>query len=148
MEKQLVGWREWLVLTGLGDTAVRAKLDTGARTSALHVLEWTVFTDGGAPWVRFHLDPPRRGGDVGPMFHAPVADQRPVRSSSGQQDDRVMIMTGLRMGSAAWEAEVSLTRRDDMRYALLVGRSALSPRFVVDPAQSYLLGRRRPGGTA
>jgi hypothetical protein len=139
----LVGWRECIALPDLGLPALRAKIDTGARTSALHVdAQWRT-VEAGAPWVGFRLTP--RDRDVVEV-HAPVHDEREVVDSGGHRSRRVFLRTRLQLAGVERTIEVNLTDRRGMRFAMLVGRTALSGDFTVDPSRSFLHGRghRRP----
>ncbi|HEY0035233.1 MAG TPA: RimK/LysX family protein [Longimicrobium sp.] len=135
----MVGWREWASLPALGLPAVRAKVDTGARSSALHVDAYWRFVDGGAPWVGFRLSP----GGAGPVeARAPVSDEREVADSGGRRTLRVFFCTPLLLAGVEREVEVNLTDRRGMRFPMLLGRTALRGVFTVDPARSFLHGRR------
>ncbi len=136
-----VGWREWAALPALGMPRVRAKLDTGARTSALHVERQWRFTDAGAPWVGFALLPRIRGAPV--EAAAPIVDERMVTDSGGHRTLRVFVRTTLRLAGIELEIDINLADRCGMRFPLLLGRTALAGPFTVDPAASFLHGRKR-----
>jgi hypothetical protein len=123
-----VGWREWVALPALGLPRLRAKVDTGARSSALHVERHWRFVDGGAPWVGFALLP----------------SARMVTDSGGHRTLRVFVRTTLRLAGIEREIEMNLADRCGMRFPLLLGRTALADAFMVDPAGSFLHRRRRP----
>lgn len=135
----VLGWREWLSLPDLGLAAVRAKVDTGARSSALHVDWLERFHLGGALWVRFGLHPvdPNLPGLA---IEAPVVDCRPVTDSGGHVSERIFIATRIELAGQSFQAEINLTSRHGMLFPMLLGRTALAGRFVVDPAQSFTLG--------
>jgi len=135
----VLGWREWVALPELGLAAVRAKVDSGARSSALHVDWQERYTRDGAPWVRFGLHPVD-ANLPGQSIQAPVIDQRPVTDSGGHVSERVFIATRIALAGQSFLAEINLTSRRDMLFPMLLGRTALAGRFVVDPAQSFLLG--------
>lgn len=143
VDRLTVGWREWVALPELGLLALRAKVDTGAETSALHAFDVETYREGGAPFVRFKAQPLLRRGPV-VVCTAPVVDERRVTASSGQGERRVVIATTLRLGVRAdapvWPIEVTLADRSAMRFPMLLGREALAGRVVVDPAASFLLG--------
>jgi hypothetical protein len=135
----LLGWREWLALPDLGIPAIRAKIDSGARSSALHVDAMGLFKRDGAEWVAFALDPDKQGRDV--RCEAPVVDRRPVTDSGGQTTVRIFIRTRLAVAGREREIEVNLTSRRNMLFPMLLGRTAMAGLCLVDPAASFLLGQ-------
>ena len=135
----LLGWREWLSLPVLGIVAVRAKVDTGARSSALHVLDQEEFLHEGREFVRFLLDTGVPGQPPQPA-QAAVIDRRRVTDSGGHTTQRIFIPTRLRLAGQEFDAEVNLTHRKNMLFPMLLGRTALAGRFLVDPASSFLQG--------
>jgi hypothetical protein len=136
------GWREWLSLPDLGIPGIKAKVDSGARTSALHTHDYEVYTDPGSGLarVRFHIHPVRRRRQVLLTCDAPVADFREVRDSGGHSERRPFVRTTAAAGVHAWAIDLSLTNREGMKFRMLLGREALAGRFTIDPARSYLLG--------
>jgi hypothetical protein len=141
-QRILLGWREWAALPGLGLSAVRAKIDTGARTSSLHVDTQWRFSEGGAPWVGFRLSNDLHG-EAGLESMAPIFDEREVTDSGGHRTRRIFLRTPLLLAGVAREVEINLTDRQGMLFPMLIGRTAMSRVFVVDPARSFLHGRRR-----
>ena len=139
-----IGWRERVSLPGLDIARVTAKVDTGARTSSLHAFAVEVFTQAGGPWVRFGVHPSRRDSDNAVWCTAEVVDQRGVRNSGGQETVRYFIATHIQLDGQAWDIEISLAPRDNMGYRMLLGRTAVQGRFLVDPEKSYLLSHRSP----
>jgi hypothetical protein len=131
-----LGWREWLALPTLGIAAIKAKLDTGARSSALHVEALETFRHGGQLQVRFVVRPRRRGSRI-IACSAPVLDRRPVTDSSGHRGERWFIQADIVLAGWRFDVEMNLTDRRAMLFPLLLGRSALEGRFRVDPALSY-----------
>jgi hypothetical protein len=144
-----VGWREWIALPGLGVPGVKAKIDTGARTSALHATAIERFEHDGRDRVRFWVHPlqdrPRlpAGRDVLLPCAADIVDARVVTPSSGHKEHRLVIRTTVRLGGREAEIEITLTDRADMRFRMLLGRQALvALGLCVDPRRSYLIGKR------
>lgn len=143
MKKPLipVGWREWVRLPELGGPWVKAKIDTGARSSSLHAFELERFERDGAPWVRFALHPRQRTAKGSVQVEAPLADERSVKSSSGESDLRPVIRTALRLGGTERPIDLTLTRRDAMGFRMLIGREALRGVFSVEPDRSFVTGK-------
>lgn len=139
-DKPTLGWREWLALPDLGIDFVKAKVDTGARTSALHAFYLEAFTRDDAPWVRFGIHPQQGSTDQVVHCEAAVLDRRPVTDSGGHREERFVIETTIVLGSHRVKAEVTLTDRENMRFRMLLGRTAMRGCFRVDPGRSYLVG--------
>ncbi|HKJ95034.1 MAG TPA: ATP-dependent zinc protease [Gammaproteobacteria bacterium] len=140
-----VGWREWVAFPELGLPYLKAKMDTGARTSALHAFELEPFDRGDSEWIRFAVHPLQRRTDLIVWHEAEVADVRMVSDSGGHKERRYVIRTDLALGGRRWAIECTLTNRDTMLFRVLLGRTALAGRVLVDPENSYLTGRpRRP----
>lgn len=135
-----LGWREWLALPELGIGPIKAKVDTGARTSSLHAFAVERFERDGEPWVRFKVHPRQRDAKTTVIAEAKLLDEREVRSSSGKATLRPVIATPIRLGHHTVRAEVTLVRRDLMGFRMLLGRQAMRGRFLVDPGSSYLAG--------
>jgi hypothetical protein len=131
------GWREWLSLPVLGIGAITAKIDSGARSSALHVDTFELEHRDGVEWVRFSIHP---GGDRELCCEAVVIDRRPVTDSGGHRTERVFIRTELRAGPLLYPIEINLTSRRNMLFPMLLGRTAMAGRVLIDPAASFLLG--------
>ncbi|MGD8209268.1 MAG: ATP-dependent zinc protease [Desulfobacterales bacterium] len=141
-EKLTIGWREWLALPDLGIQAIKAKVDTGARTSALHTFGLEPFEKDGSLKVKFTVHPLQRRKDIEICCVADVVDRRRVTSSDGQSEKRYVIQTIVALGEIRWPVELTLTNRKLMRFRMLLGRAAIAGRLVVDPAKSYLTGRK------
>lgn len=139
----VAGWREWVSLPDVDVEWVKAKLDTGARTSALHAFDIHEFERDGLAWVRFSIHPWQRSGEDARDAVLPVHDRRLVRSSSGHVQQRYVVVMDVRLVDRTVAAEVTLSSRDQMGFRLLIGREALRQGFVVDPGRSYLGGRPR-----
>ena len=137
----VIGWREWITLSGLEcPTPIKAKIDTGAATSALHASKLEYFAVDGHPWVRFTIRPHQRRTGGATRVVAPVIDERQVRSSNGKSELRPVIETEISLGEQVWNVELTLTRRNAMGFRMLLGRRALRRRAVVDVGSSYRLG--------
>jgi len=139
-EKTPIGWREWIALPELGIPRVKAKIDTGARTSALHALDVEPFARAGRNWVRFRILPLQGDAAQPKSCKALVKDRRIVRDSGGHEELRYVIDTVIAIGDDRFRAEMTLTDRDTMAFRLLLGRTALRARYVIHPGQSYLRG--------
>lgn len=135
----VVGWREWVALPELNIPAVRAKIDTGARISSLHATGMTPFTKGGQPWLRFETAPLRYAPKQVISCEAPLIDRRQIRSSNGIETERFIIFTTLELNGQRWPIEVSVTDRSAMLNRMLIGRTAMRNRLVVNPSRSFLV---------
>lgn len=139
----VVGWREWSSLPELGIERIKVKVDTGARTSALHAFDVEELERDGEPWLRFRVHPLQRNAHTTVEAEARLIDRREVRSSTGRVTLRPVIRTRVVLGAESWPIEVTLVRRDLMGFRMLLGRQALRKRFVVDPNRSFLMGKRK-----
>ena len=136
----VLGWREWVTLPRIGVPWVKAKLDTGARSSALHAFDIEELDDGAL--VRFRVRPWQDSNRDAVTVECPVYDRRIVRSSSGHTQRRYVVLIELELGGGTVQAETTLTNRDQMGFRMLVGRQALRQgNFVVDPGRSFIGGR-------
>jgi len=137
----VIGWREWVSLPDLGVPTIKAKVDTGARTSALHAYNIERFEQDAIDRVRFKIHPVQRSKTETVHAEATVHDVRSVRSSSGKAQERIVIVTPLTVLGQTWEIELTLARRDKMGFRMLLGRQAIRRRMLVDPGASYAGGK-------
>lgn len=140
-EKVIVGSEEWCAFPDLGIPTIKARVDSGAKTSALHAVNIQSFNKDGESWVKFDINPIQKNTKAVIHCQAPLIDKRVVKSSSGFREQRYVIKTEIQFGGASWEVEVTLTNRDSMGFRMLLGREAMSGRVLVDPEQKYLLGQ-------
>lgn len=142
----VLGWREWLSFPELGIDRIKAKVDTGARTSCLHAFFVEPFEKRGQDWVRFGIHP--RQGDTDEVVYceAPLSDKRKVRDSGGHEELRYVIETEVLIGPHRHRMEVTLTDRDSMKFRALLGRTAIRGDYLVDSSRSYVQSRRRNPG--
>lgn len=137
-----VGWREWVALPSLGLPAIKAKIDTGARTSALHAFDIVESTDeNGTTYVEFTTQPIQRDESVQVRCRAPLVEKRSVTDSGGHVAERYIVSVSLRIADREQDVELSLTDRRGMLFRMLVGRTSLVPNVSIDPSQSFVLGR-------
>ncbi len=141
---RIVGWREWLALPELGVREIKAKIDSGARSSALHVVWQTRTTHAGMPWVRFAVEPDTASSSTIESEN-PIIDERDVTDSGGHTTRRPFIRTRLELAGSQWEVEINLADRRRMLFPMLLGRTAMSGRLLVDPALSFTLPRPLTG---
>ncbi|MEZ5573197.1 MAG: ATP-dependent zinc protease [Halioglobus sp.] len=144
-EQKPLGWREWIGLPGLNIQKIKAKIDTGARTSALHAFRVEPFQRDSQPWVRFAIHPVQGDSSVVVDCEAAVRDQRLVRDSGGHEELRYVIDTEIALGNDRFRCEVTLTDRDSMMFRVLLGRTALRGKYVIYPGRSYLQGKPTQG---
>lgn len=144
-ELEAIGWREWVALPDFGIPSIKAKVDTGARTSSLHAFDIERFRRKGVEMVRFSVHPEQRSGKHDVTVEAQLLDKRPVRPSSGEAELRLVVLTRVALLGREFPVELTLTRRDAMGFRMLLGRQAIRGRFVVDPGRSFLNGRRVKG---
>lgn len=141
-ELQVLGWREWLALPQLNIRRIKCKVDTGARTSALHA--YFIEPDSVRNIVRFGIHPLQNNTDKKVICEAAILDYRLVSDSGGHRENRFVIESTIILGSERWRIEMNLTDRDTMRFRMLLGRSAINNKFIVDPQRSYLMGKPLP----
>lgn len=139
----IAGWREWAGLPSAGVPWIKAKLDTGARSSSVHAfgIETLPSDADGVERVRFRLRPWQRSDADTVVVECPVHDRRTVRSSSGHTEERIVVLMDITLMGRTVTAEMTLSNRDAMGFRMLIGRQALRQGFVVDPHRSFLGGR-------
>ena len=139
----VIGWREWVRLPDLGIDAIKAKVDTGARTSSLHAFNLKEFERDGKTYARFVVHPAQRSVKGSVSVEAEVVDRRAVRNPGGvgRVELRPVITTEVEIGADRWPIEITLTRRDEMGFRMLLGRQAVRRRFVVDVGRSFINGK-------
>lgn len=135
-----VGWREWVALPELGINKIKAKVDTGARTSALHAFSLRPFKEDGKDKMTFDIHPLQNNIDVIVTCTADIIDKRWVSDSGGHREERYVITTPIFIGGKTWPIEITLTERDSMLFRMLLGRSAIARRYSVNPARSFTKG--------
>jgi len=140
-QKVTIGWREWVAFPELGIDSIKAKIDTGARTSAMHAWHIQPYKHDEKDWVEFEVHPVQRNNKERLVCRAPVHACRKVRSSSGHHEMRYVIKASVEMGKRSHVIEVTLTNRDQMGFRLLLGRTALRGNYIIDPGRSYLTGK-------
>lgn len=136
-----LGWREWVSLPDLGLPHIKAKVDTGARTSAIHAFALKTYTANDQERVEFKMHPNQKDTDTVVVCDAAVIDKRVVTDSGGHKEERLVIETTLQIGEQAWSIEATLTGRDDMLFRMLIGRTAMKKRAIVNPGRSYVVGK-------
>ncbi|MEK8179566.1 30S ribosomal protein S6--L-glutamate ligase [Flavobacterium buctense] len=139
--KIILGSEEWCSFPELGIPAIKARVDSGAKTSALHAINIAPFLKDSENWVKFDINPIQNNLKTVIHCEAKLVDKRIVKSSSGFREQRYVIKTNLCIGTDTWEIEMTLTNRDSMGFRMLLGREAMSGRILVDPEQKYLLGQ-------
>jgi len=142
-QKRAAGWREWVGLPAIGVGSIKAKLDTGARTSALHAFNIETHWTNGELWARFFVHPYQKNDAKEIACDARIEDIRIVSNPGGRRQRRLVIRTDIHLGDETWPIDLSLTDRDEMGFRLLIGRTAMHGNLIVDPDHSYLLGKRK-----
>lgn len=139
----IIGWRERVALPELGIDRITCKVDTGARSPSLHATNMETFVADSRPMVRFDVQPYRKKPDILVHCEAEVLDERVVTDSGGHRESRFVILTPVVVGGQRYQIEITLTNRESMRYRMLLGRTGLSGRFLVDSSRSYLTGKNK-----
>lgn len=135
---KIIGWREWVGLPELAIPRIKAKIDTGARTSALHAFALNPFTENAKARISFEIHPLQHNTEMIIRCVADVIDRRLVTDSGGHEEERYVICTPITIAGQSWPIEITLTERENMLFRMLLGRSALRKRFVVNPARSFV----------
>jgi hypothetical protein len=138
----IIGFREWISLPNLHLVALKAKIDTGAKTSSLHAFEIKLVKRGGKTYVKFKVHPIQKNLDLVVVCASPLIDRRVVTDSGGHKELRYVINTTIHIGGVKKIIELTLTNRESMKYRMLLGREALK-QFYIDPSQSYLLKKNQ-----
>ncbi|MEO5347423.1 MAG: RimK/LysX family protein [Magnetococcus sp. YQC-9] len=139
----IIGWREWVALPDLGVARIKCKIDTGARTSALHALDPVLIQREDGAHVRFKIHPVQRKSRPEIVCEAPLVDSRSVVNSGGHTEHRYVIRTRVQLGEKDCEVEITLTDRAPMGFRMLIGRTAIRKKFLVDPGCSFVLSREK-----
>ncbi len=136
---EVIGWRERVALPDLGIAGLAAKIDTGARTAALHAVDQRIVDVGGRPWVEFMI--PVHNRRTATIVRAPLVDERDIKNTGGVPERRLIVQTLLLIGRHRWHIEVSLANREKMEFDLILGRTAIRGRgILIDPGRSFVLG--------
>lgn len=141
-QRLIVGWREWAQLPEFGVELIKVKIDTGAKTSAIHAFDISPFTYMGNDWVQFDIHPIQDNDLIIHTCACPLVDYRWITSSTGHRQRRFVIQTSLRIGGFSSRIEISLANRDEMGFRMLIGRNALKGDLLVDPNHSFLLSHK------
>lgn len=147
MAQTILGWREWISLPDLGISGIKAKIDTGARSSSLHAIDIQTIAVDGEQWVEFKVQPLQHQTDAPLHCRAPIKDYRQVTDSGGHRSMRYVIETTINIGSEQFTAEVTLADRSQMMFRMLLGRTAMKNRYTVDPGRSYCASQKPPRAT-
>jgi len=137
-----LGWREWVGLPQLGIHSIKAKVDTGSRTSALHAFEVEEFEFDGKSFIRFKVHPRQNDDELVVECMSEVIEKRVIRDSSGNKEERWVIETEIHIGDQIWPAEITLTNHSNMLFRMSLGRTAFDGKATVDPSFSFVQGRR------
>ncbi|MCC0178950.1 ATP-dependent zinc protease [Waterburya agarophytonicola K14] len=141
-DRAIIGWREIIALPQLKIDWVKAKIDTGARSSAIHAFEIEELTIEGKSFVRFQVHPLQRDDQTIIVTQAELLEYREVKNSGGKAELRPVIVTEVKLGQQQWQIELTLTNRDVMGFRMLLGRQAVRNKFLVDPGKSFLQSDR------
>lgn len=140
-DKLIIGWNEWCKMPTLGLYAIKAKIDTGARTSALHAFDIKKYMRSGKAFVSFNVHPLQKNSNLTVHCRAPIVDEREIMSSNGHKELRYVIETMLHIGDMSWQIEMTLSNRDPLRYRMLLGRNALAGNVIIEPSLKLIQGK-------
>lgn len=132
-----IGWKEWCSLPDLGIPIIKAKIDTGARTSSLHATHMEHYKQNQKDYVKFMVYPLQKNTAIQKLCQAEVVDLRHIKNSGGHIEERAVIRTQLKLGPDQWPIEITLTNRNSMRFRMLLGRQAFKPNFCINPHKPY-----------
>lgn len=138
---RVIGWREWVGLPDLGIRRVKAKIDTGARSSSLHAFDMRTFVRSGRTFIRFRVHPIQRNARKRADCVAELLEFRLIRSSTGHAQTRAVIVTTIEVVGQRWPIELTLANRDEMGFRMLLGREGIRGRFLVDTGRSFYGGQ-------
>ncbi|MBT8420695.1 MAG: ATP-dependent zinc protease [Gammaproteobacteria bacterium] len=141
LHREIIGWREWVAFPDIAIPEIKAKVDTGARSSAIHANRIVPFERDGVLWVDFEVYPLQKNNHTRVSCSARVSDHRQVRSSSGHNEERYVVTTKLKIGNQSYPIEITLTNRDQMGFRVLLGRTAIRRHFLVNSGRSFLYGK-------
>ena len=140
-DKKTIGNQEWCAFPELGILAIKARVDSGAKTSSIHAFNITTYLREDVQWVKFEVHPVQRNDQISIQCECPIIDQRDVKSTSGTSETRYVISTPISLGEEVWDIQLTLSDRDAMGYRMLLGREAMNGRLVIDPSMKCVLGK-------
>lgn len=140
--KKIIGNQEWCAFPELGISNIKARVDSGAKTSSIHAFNIETYAKDGADWVHFEVHPLQKNDQILVHCDSLIIDQRKVKSSNGTSETRYVIQTPIRLSESVWDIELTLTDRDAMGYRMLLGREAMDGRLLIDPSMKCVLGKR------
>ncbi len=138
--KLIIGCEEWCSFPELGIPAIKARIDSGAKTSSIHAYNIKSFKRDKKTWVSFEINPIQKNRRVVIKCEKPVIDKRAVKSSSGISEKRYVVSTPIKIGKNTWDIELTLANRDSMGFRMLLGREAMTNRIIIDPSLVFTLG--------
>lgn len=144
-ELKVIGWREWISLPDLEIGAIKAKVDSGARTSSLHAFDMEIYKKGKNQFVKFMIHPEQRSDKNEKQCKAKILEFRKIKSSNGQTELRPVILTRVELLGEIWEVEMTLTNRDEMGFRMLLGRESIRKKFLIDTGKSFYSGNKKKG---